>query len=41
MEVFMNDPEFSDTEIPLLMTGHKSFLQADYNNGRRILCSQN
>jgi hypothetical protein len=49
MEVFMNDWKFSDIEIfqhsgkemPLLMTGHKNCLQADYNNGRRILCSQN
>jgi len=23
------------------MTGRKNFLQADCNNGRRILCSQN
>jgi hypothetical protein len=46
MEVFMNDREFSDIKIfqlsgkgiPLLfMTGHKNCLQADYNNGRRIL----
>jgi len=45
----MNDREFSDIEIfqhsgkgiPQFMTGHKNFLQADYNNGRRILCSQN
>jgi hypothetical protein len=45
----MNDSEFSDIEIvqhsgkgtPLFMSGHKKFLQADYNNGRRILCSQN
>jgi len=45
----MNDREFSDIEIillsgkgiPLFMTGHKNCLQADYNNGRRILCSQN
>jgi hypothetical protein len=49
MEVFMNDGEFSDIEIfqysgkeiPLFMTGHKNCLQEDYNNGRRILCSQN
>jgi len=49
MEVFINDGEFSDIEIfqhsgkgtPLFMGGHKNFLQADYNNGRRILCSQN
>ena len=49
MEVFMNDREFSDVEIfqhsgkgiPLFMTGHKHCLQADYNNGRRIICSQN
>jgi hypothetical protein len=38
MEVFMNDREFSDIEIfqhlgkgiPLFMTGHKNYLQADY-----------
>jgi hypothetical protein len=44
----MNDTEFSDIEIfqhsgkgiPLFMTGH-NFLQNDYNNERRILCSQN
>jgi hypothetical protein len=38
MEVFMNDGEFSDIEIfqhsgkgiPLFITGHKNFLQADY-----------
>jgi hypothetical protein len=38
MEVFMNDREFSDIQIfqhsgkgiPLFMTGHKNFLQADY-----------
>jgi hypothetical protein len=49
MEILMNDWEFSDIEIfqhlgkgiPLFMAGHKNFLQADYNNGRRILCSQN
>ena len=49
MEVFMHDQEFSDIEIlqhlgkriPLFMTSHKKCLQADYNNGRRILCSQN
>jgi hypothetical protein len=52
MEVlFMNGPEFLDIEIRvfqhsgkelrLFMTGHKNCLQADYNNGRRILCSQN
>ena len=49
MEVFMNDREFSDIEIfqhsekgiPLFMTGDKNCLQADYNNGRRVLCSQN
>jgi len=49
MEVFMNDREFSDIEIfqhsgkgiPLFMTGHKNCLQDDYNNGRRIRCSQN
>jgi hypothetical protein len=49
MEVFMNDREFSDIDIfqrsgkgtPLFMTGHKNCLQADYNNGWRILCSQN
>ena len=49
MEVFINDRKFSDIEIfqrsgkgiPLFMTGHKNYLQADYNNGRRILCSQN
>ena len=49
IEVFMNDREFSDIEIfqhsgkglPLFMTGHKNCLQADYNNGRRIVCSQN
>jgi len=46
-EVFMNDREFSNLEIfqhpgkgiPLFMTGHKNYLQVDYNNGRRILCS--
>jgi len=45
----MNDREFSDIEIfqysgkgiPLFMTGHKNYLQTDYNNGRRILCCQN
>jgi len=45
----MNDREFSDIQIfqhsgkgiPLFMTGHKNYLQADYNNGRRIICSQN
>jgi len=45
----MNDREFPDIEIfqhsrkgiPLFMTGHKNCLQADYNSGRRILCSQN
>ena len=44
----MNDREFSDTEIfqhsgkgmPLFMTGHKNCLQANYNNGRRILFSK-
>jgi len=49
MEVFMNDREFSDIHIhqhsgkgiPQFMTDHKNYLQADYNNGRRILCSQN
>jgi hypothetical protein len=49
MEVFMNNREFSDIDIfqhwekgiPLFMTGHKNCLQANYNNGRRILCSQN
>jgi len=49
MEVFMNDREYSDIEIfqhsgkgiPLFMTGHDNCLQADYNTGRRILCSQN
>jgi len=49
MEVFMNDREFSDIEIfqhsgkgiSLFMTDHKNCLQDDYNNGRRILCSQN
>jgi hypothetical protein len=38
MEVFMSDRELSDiqifqhlgTGIPLFMTGHKNFLQADY-----------
>jgi hypothetical protein len=38
MEVFMNDREFSDTEIfqhsgkgiPLFIIGHKNCLQADY-----------
>jgi hypothetical protein len=38
MEVFTNDREFSDIEIfqrlgkgiPLFMTGHKNYLQADY-----------
>jgi hypothetical protein len=37
VEIFMNDREFSDVEIfqhsgkgiPLFMTGHKNFLQAD------------
>ena len=45
----MNDREFSDIEIfqhsgkgiPLFMTGHKNCLQAGYNNGQRIVCSQN
>jgi hypothetical protein len=45
MEVLMNEQEFSDIEIfqhsgkgiPLFMTGHKYCLEADYNNGRRIL----
>jgi len=45
----MNDWEFSDIEvfqhlgkgIPLSMTGYKNFLQANYDNGWRILCSQN
>jgi len=45
----MNDVEFSDIEIfqhsgkgiPLFTAGHKNCLQADYNIGRRILCSQN
>jgi hypothetical protein len=40
--------EFSETENlqhswkgrSLFMTGHKDCLQADYNNGRHILCSQ-
>ena len=49
MEVFMNDREFSNIEIfqhsgkgiTLFMTGHKNCLQADYNNGRHIICSQN
>jgi hypothetical protein len=38
MEVFLSDWEFSDIQIfqhwgkgiPLFMTGHKNFLQADY-----------
>jgi hypothetical protein len=38
MEVFMSDREFSDFHIfqhsgkgiPLFMTGHKNYLQADY-----------
>ena len=45
----MNDREFSDIQIfqhsgkgiPLFMTCHKNYLEADYNNGRRILSSQN
>ena len=45
----MNDREFSDIEmfqhsgkgIPLFMTGHNNYLQADFNNGRPIFCSQN
>jgi len=45
----MNDREFSDIEIfqhsgkgiLLFMTSRKNCLQADYNNERRILCSQN
>jgi hypothetical protein len=45
----MYDREFSDVEIfqnsgkeiSLFMCGHKNCLQVDYNNGRRILCSQN
>jgi hypothetical protein len=45
----MNDREFSDIEIfqysekgiPLFMTGNKNGLQANYDNGGRILCSQN
>jgi hypothetical protein len=49
MEVFMSEREFQDIEIfqhsgkgtTLFMTGHKKCLQADYNNGRRIICSQN
>ena len=49
MEVFMNDREFLDIEmfqhsgkgILLFTTGHKNCLQADYNNGRSIFCSQN
>jgi len=49
MEVFMKDREFSDIEIfqysgqgiPLFMAGRKNCLQADYNNGRVILCFQN
>jgi len=49
LNIYMNDGEFSDIEtfqhstktIPLFMTGHKNCRQADYNNGRRILCSQN
>ena len=49
MEVFTNDREFSDIEIfqhsgkeiLLFMTDHKNCLRADYNNGRRILSSQN
>jgi hypothetical protein len=48
MEVFMNDREFSDIQIfqhpgkgiPLFMTCHKNFLQADYNNGWRFLFSK-
>jgi len=49
MEVFMIVWEFLDVEIfqhsgkglPLFMIGHKYCLKTDYNNGRRILCSQN
>jgi len=49
MGLFMNDREFSDIEIfqhtgkgtPLFMTANKNCLQGDYNNGRRILFSQN
>jgi hypothetical protein len=45
----MNDQEFSIIEIfqhsgkemPLFTTGHKNYLQADYNNAWHILCSQN
>jgi hypothetical protein len=49
MEVFMNGREFSDSEIfqhsgkgiLLFVTGHENCLQADYNSGRRIVCSEN
>jgi len=45
----MNGREFSDIEIfqhsgkgiRVFMTGHKNCLQADYYNGRCILCSPN
>jgi hypothetical protein len=49
MEVFMNAREFSDIKIfqhlgkgiPLFMTNHINCLEADFNNGQRIGCSQN
>jgi hypothetical protein len=49
MEIFKNDLEILDIAIfqhsgkgiLLFATGHKKFLQADCNNGRRILCSGN
>ena len=34
MEIF----QYSGKGIPLFITGHKNCLQADYTNGRRILC---
>jgi len=48
LELFMNDREFSDTHklqhsgkgIPLFITGHKNYLQADYNNAAYPLFSK-
>jgi hypothetical protein len=47
-EVFMNDREFSDTQIfqhsekgsPLFTTDHNNCLQADYKNWRLIMFSK-
>lgn len=35
------ESQHSGKGIPLFMTGHKICLEAEYHNGRRILCSQN